>query len=155
LERSPELIVAMLAVLKAGGAYVPIDPSSPPERLSFLLADSAAAVLLTDVALLERVPSPRPPALCLDADWPSVACLPGTPPRDLANPGNPAYAIYTSGSLGRPKGVLVDHAALAAYVEVAAAAHGIAPGDRVLQFAALSFDTCGEEIFPCLARGAT
>jgi amino acid adenylation domain-containing protein len=155
LERSPELIVAMLAVLKAGGAYVPIDPSYPPERLSFLLADSAAAALLTDIALLERVPSPWPPALCLDADWPSVACLPGTPPRDLANPGNPAYAIYTSGSLGRPKGVLVGHAALAAYVEVAAAAHGIAPGDRVLQFASVSFDTCGEEIYPCLARGAT
>ncbi|HEY6321839.1 MAG TPA: amino acid adenylation domain-containing protein [Thermoanaerobaculia bacterium] len=155
LERAPELIVAMLAVLKAGGAYVPIDPAYPPPRVSWLLADSAARLLLTTSDLLARAPAALPPAICLDTDWPAVAALPADPPADLALPAHPAYAIYTSGSLGRPKGVLVSHAALAAYTEVAAAAYDVTSDDHVLQFASISFDTCGEEVYPCLARGAT
>jgi amino acid adenylation domain-containing protein len=155
LGRSPELIIGMMAVLKAGGAYVPIDPAYPPERIGFMLADSRSAVLLTAGALLDRVPPTRPPIVCVDDPRQPAAHLAATPPPDLASPGNPAYVIYTSGSLGRPKGVLVSHAALAAFVEAAAAAYGLTAGDRVLQFAALSFDTCGEEIYPCLARGGT
>jgi len=155
LERSPELIVAMLAVLAAGGAYVPIDPAYPAERIGFLLADSAAAILLTDRARQRRVPPGGPPAICLDVEGPRLSRLPATPPATATDPANPAYAIYTSGSLGRPKGVLVSHAALAAFVDAALAAYDVAAGDRVLQFAAVSFDTCCEEVYPCLARGAT
>jgi amino acid adenylation domain-containing protein len=156
LERSLEMVVSVLAVLKAGGAYVPLDPAYPAERLAFMLADSAAAVLLTQ----ERLRG----ALAVRAGMdvvsvePAEAELAGGSAENAesgAGPGSLAYVIYTSGSTGTPKGVAVEHRALVNYTTHAAREFSIGPGDRVLQFASISFDTAAEEIFPTLLSGAT
>jgi amino acid adenylation domain-containing protein len=160
VERSPDMLVGMLAVLAAGGAYLPLDPAYPRERLAFMLADSGARVLLTQERLAERLPAASATVVRLDADWPrlaSAAAASGGPAAAglPAQPLSPAYVIYTSGSTGRPKGVLVPHAALVNYVRSAIAEYGFGPADRVLQFASISFDTSAEEIFGCLAAGGT
>src|SRR6185437_14820250 len=115
VERSVEMVIGLLGILKAGGAYLPLDPLYPAERLKFMLADASAAVLVTQSALLDRLP-PLPAAttvLRLDADWPQIARAPQHPPALTLDPQNPAYVIYTSGSTGNPKGVVVQHASLA------------------------------------------
>ncbi len=119
VERSPEMVIGLLGILKAGGAYLPLDPNYPRERLAFMLADAGCPVLVTQSALLDRLPTPLPSSaggatiVRLDADWPAIARRPDTaPPLDL-DPRHPAYVIYTSGSTGTPKGVVVEHASLA------------------------------------------
>jgi non-ribosomal peptide synthetase component F len=104
----------VLAVLKAGGAYVPLDPGYPRERLAYMLADSAPAVVLTQGAVAQALagvldgPGGGVPVLELDGAAPSWASRPETnPARGGVTPEHPAYVIYTSGSTGRPKGVLV------------------------------------------------
>ena len=122
VERSPEMVVGLLGILKAGGAYLPLDPNYPRERLAFMLADAGAPVLVTQQALLDRLPVPRPgdaasdatvTVVRLDADWPAIARKPATAPQLTLDPRHPAYVIYTSGSTGTPKGVVVEHASLA------------------------------------------
>ncbi|WP_239514415.1 non-ribosomal peptide synthetase/MFS transporter [Streptosporangium sp. 'caverna'] len=147
LDRSPDLIVTLLAVWKAGAAYLPLDPAYPDDRLTYMLADSAAGILVAPAATGARLPEIRR----LDpSDEPreSAAELPASAP-DRA-----AYVIYTSGSTGRPKGVVVTHRALAARVGWMREEYGLSPADRVLQFASVSFDTHAEEVYPCLAAGA-
>jgi amino acid adenylation domain-containing protein len=153
LERSPEMLVALLAVLKAGGVYVPLDPAYPAERLAFMLADSGARVVLTHSALRDRLPAADARVVCIDDDDADAPASEGAPEVPL-DAGNGAYVIYTSGSTGRPKGVLVSHGALASYASAAVELYGIVPGDRVLQFASLSFDASAEEIYPALLAGA-
>ncbi len=153
-ERSPEMVVGMLGVLRAGGAYLPLDPAYPRERLAFMVEDSGARVLITQESLLGSVPAEGREIVLLNVDEPAAGNEPAAiEPQPL--PGNGAYVIYTSGSTGRPKGVVVPHSALVNYVRGAAEDAGIGPGDRVLQFASMSFDTSAEEIYPCLTRGAT
>jgi amino acid adenylation domain-containing protein len=158
LERSAEMIVALLAVLKAGGAYVPIDPGYPRERLDYLLADTAAPVLVTAEGRLPAFGAEalsRLRAVRVDADHAAIAAQPDSAPADLATPAGLAYLIYTSGSTGEPKGVMVRHSSLAAFIAAARAEFGIGPADRVLQFASTTFDTSVEEIYPCLTAGGT
>ena len=116
LARSPEMIVAMLAILKAGGAYLPLDPDYPPGRLAFMLGDAGARVLVTQAALLERLPAETaelvPAIVRLDADAQVIAAMPETAPAVALDPQHPAYVIYTSGSTGTPKGVVVAHASI-------------------------------------------
>ncbi len=118
VERSPEMVVGLLGILKAGGAYLPLDPNYPRERLAFMLADAGAPVLVTQQALLGRLPEPvvgprsgasGPALVRLDADWPAIARQPATAPSTALDPRHPAYVIYTSGSTGNPKGVVVEH----------------------------------------------
>ncbi len=150
-ERSPELLAGMLAVLAAGGAYVPLDPGHPEDRLAWMLEDAGIPFLLTRGATPAWAGSAQ--AISLDGGaWEDEETSPPSFPID---PGSAAYLIYTSGSTGQPKGVVVEHRSLAAYARDAAAVYGIGPGDRVLQFASLGFDTSAEEIWPALARGAT
>ncbi len=155
-ERSAEMVAGMLAILEAGGAYLPLDPAYPPERLAYMLADSGARVLLAQERLLAKLPVEQAGVVLLDgiAVPGTVEDAPAPVAADVAL-GRLAYVIYTSGSTGRPKGVLVSHAALAHYVDSAVQGFGIGPADRVLQFASISFDTSGEEIYPCLTQGAT
>ncbi|HEX6292099.1 MAG TPA: amino acid adenylation domain-containing protein, partial [Herpetosiphonaceae bacterium] len=155
LERTPDLIMALLGVLKAGGAYVPLDPGYPQEHIQFILQDAAIALVLTQADLRERLPESDLPAICLDTAWPTIAQLPTTAPDVRVDPANLAYVIYTSGSLGTPKGVLIAHSSLVNYTEAAHALYGITPADRVLQFASITFDASAEEIYPCLTCGAT
>jgi amino acid adenylation domain-containing protein len=154
LDRSPELIVAILAVLKAGGAYVPLDPAYPPERLTWLLRNCGTAVLLTRGALSARVPEGAPvEILALDAplDPPEA----GSTPDAAVGPHGLAYVIYTSGSTGLPKGVMAHHGGLDNLVAWHQRAYRLRAGDRVSLIASPSFDASVWEIWPALACGAS
>jgi amino acid adenylation domain-containing protein len=155
LDRSPAMIVALLATLKAGGAYVPLDPAYPMERLSAMVEDAGLSVLLTQQSLFQRLPQTAASVICLDSDRHIIARYSTENLATDITPENLAYVIYTSGSTGKPKGVLIEHRSLANYVETAIQEFGIEPRDCILQFASISFDTSAEEIYPCLARGAT
>ena len=132
LERSIDLIVAMLAVLKAGGGYVPLDPRNPPERLDLLLADSGAAIRI------DRVP---------DEDGIDTRLAP------RATAAHIAYVIYTSGSTGQPKGVVVEHHSAVNYVSWASATYAT-PGGTA-SHSSPCFDMAITELFTTLIRGET
>ncbi|HEX2909581.1 MAG TPA: amino acid adenylation domain-containing protein [Chloroflexia bacterium] len=109
MERSLDLMVALLGILKAGGCYLPIDPDYPPERLAFMLEDAQAPVLLTQKSLKPAVQNLAPRLVCLDEDWPEIARESELNPSSEITSANLAYIIYTSGSTGRPKGVQIEH----------------------------------------------
>ncbi|HMK91069.1 MAG TPA: amino acid adenylation domain-containing protein, partial [Methylocystis sp.] len=153
VERSLEMIIALLGTLKAGGAYLPLDPSYPIERLAYMVEDARPALILTLDALRERAPATAA-TLRLDADWSQVASRSRSNLRSGATPLNLAYVIYTSGSTGKPKGVGVSHAGLVNLTLAQARKFEIGPDDRVLQIGSVSFDLAAEEIFPALSRGA-
>jgi amino acid adenylation domain-containing protein/non-ribosomal peptide synthase protein (TIGR01720 family) len=156
LERSPRMIEVLLAVHAAGGAYVPIDPETPPERTAFLLEDSGALLLLTQSSLAASLPSGGPLAVRLDEEAERIAAR---SEEGLgignASPDHLAYVLYTSGSTGMPKGVLVTHRSLAALTRAVRGVYGLGPVDRVVQLASLSFDTSMEEIFGALTAGGS
>ncbi len=152
MERSVEMIVAVMGILKAGGAYVPIDPRHPAERLEYIRRDANLEIVLTQKHLHD-IWSHAPKHLW-DVD------LAGLEPQSRnveiqVAPEHLAYVIYTSGTSGQPKGVLIEHRALSNFVIGAAQDYEITAEDRVLQFASLSFDAAAEEIYPCLTRGGT
>ena len=155
MERSVDMVVGLLGVLKAGGAYLPLDPSYPKERLAFMLRDTQASLLLTRQQLAENLPPYPGKVVCFDTAWNQMSGLPTSNPICQAKPGDTMYVIYTSGSTGRPKGVVIRHTSVVNFVHFASRYYGIVPGDKVLQFASLNFDTAIEEIFPTLATGAT
>ena len=110
VERSLEMMVAILGVLKAGGAYVPIDPNYPQERIQFMLEDTDATILLTQEYLKNNIPTSKNcETICLDSDWEKINKEKNTKPFCKKLPGNLIYTIYTSGSTGKPKGVQVEH----------------------------------------------
>jgi amino acid adenylation domain-containing protein len=155
VERSPEMLAALLGVLGAGAAYVPLDPRSPRDRLALMLEDAGISVLLTQARLFAGLPgSAAADAVFLDADRAAIEAWPDTPPEVEVSAENAAYVVYTSGSTGRPRGVVVPHGALAGFVAAAREAYGIGAGDRVLQFASIAFDAAAEEIWPALLSGA-
>ncbi|MFJ9952358.1 amino acid adenylation domain-containing protein [Kitasatospora sp. NPDC091207] len=133
-----DLVVALLAVWKAGAGYLPLDPAHPEERQRLMLRESGAVLLLTDEG----------------GDGPRI--LPGAAPAPGEDRADLAYVLYTSGSTGAPKAVAVGHAALAARVGWMTGPDGyrLAPGDRIVQFASIGFDTHAEELWPALAAGA-
>lgn len=152
LPRSVEAIAALLAIWRAGAAYLPLDPADPPERLAASLADLAMTDRGTAYLVTDGEAPPFATVVALTAAGPADA-PPAAAVRVTARDG--AYVISTSGSTGVPKGVLIEHGAVAARVRWMREAYGLAPGDRIVQFASLSFDTHVEEIFPALAAGAT
>jgi amino acid adenylation domain-containing protein len=154
LDRSPEMIVALYGILGVGAAYLPLDPKLPRERLAALLADAGAPFVLTRRGLADALPELPVRLLFVDSDF-DCESGDGLPEAVDLQPQNAAYVLYTSGSTGTPKGVVIEHRALASFVEAAIQIYEIGPDDRVLQFAALSFDTSAEEIYPCLAVGGT
>ncbi|GII85369.1 non-ribosomal peptide synthetase [Sphaerisporangium siamense] len=148
LGRTPDSIAALLAVWRTGAAYLPLDPGLPGERLAFMLGDSAAALVLTSGDLAGELPPGVPVAYTSQA-------VSGSAPEPVPVTGDAAaYVIYTSGSTGTPKGVVVEHRNLAARVAWMVREYGLGPGDLVVQFASLGFDTHAEEIYPTLAAGA-
>ena len=155
VERSLELIVGLLGILKAGGAYLPLDPEYPTKRMASMLDDARVSILVTQQHLLPRLPDHQTHTVCLDTEWSTIARESDEPPVNGTTSGNLAYVIYTSGSTGKPKGVMVEHRSIVNYVEAIGAQTGLAPGDRILQLASVSFDTAAEEIFTCLLKGAT
>jgi len=155
LERSSELIVAMLGVLKAGGAYLPLDPAYPAERLAFILHDARASLLLTQQSLLEHLPA-FSGTLCLDTQAQAIAAWPATAPGEpYATPDSLAYVIYTSGSTGRPKGVAILQRNLVNLTSWHQQAYQLTTHDRTTQIAGPAFDASVWEIWPCLTIGAS
>jgi amino acid adenylation domain-containing protein len=156
VERGVEMVVGELGILKAGGAYLPLDPGHPAERLAFMLEDSGAPVLLTQSALLPRLPDHHGArVVCLDSDWPAIASRPETRPEPGAHAGNLAYVIYTSGSTGQPKGVMVEHRGVTNLVLWHRRTYAVGPEDRATQLAAVGFDATVWELWPYLASGAS
>jgi amino acid adenylation domain-containing protein len=156
LERSATLVSAILAVLKAGGAYVPLDPESPRDRMGFLLADSAARVLLTEERLLDRLPlrdGGGPQVLCLEAAREETAHESTEPLDQPVAEDQAAYVIYTSGSTGRPKGVVVSHAAVTRLLTATEGWFGFGPDDVWTLFHSYAFDFSVWEIWGALACG--
>jgi amino acid adenylation domain-containing protein len=155
LERGPEAVVALLAVWKMGGVYLPLDPGHPVERLSFLLRDSGAKLVISDPALAGALPGREAEVLLLDPS--AEGDLPGgePEPRGGGEPGDLAYLVYTSGSTGTPKAVMVEHAQLTHTLRGSLETLGFAPGDVVAALASTAFDiSLLELVTPLLAGGA-
>ncbi len=155
MERSAAYVAALLGCLKAGAAWVPMNPADPLARLQALLEDARPAAAVVARAPRGLFDSLGEQVLELGGEVDALAGEPETPPPDVVTPHHPAYVIYTSGSTGTPKGVVVPHRALLNHLAATCELFGLAPGDRVLQFAALTFDAAVEEILPTLASGAT
>ncbi|CAM2011294.1 non-ribosomal peptide synthetase [Acanthopleuribacter pedis] len=155
LERSFEMVVALLGILRAGGAYVPLDPDYPRNRLTYLVEDAAPALILTVSELAARLPEHTAPLLFLDqvrdtagnADARSLVCS--------VRPDNLVYVLYTSGSTGRPKGVMLEHRALVNRILWMQETYGLGHEDRILQKTPFSFDVSGWEFHWPLMVGAS
>jgi nonribosomal peptide synthetase DhbF len=154
MPRTPEVIVALLAVLKTGAAYVPVDPEYPADRIAFMLTDTAPVTVLTTQAVAADLPGGLP---VLAADDPAVAAavtgLAGGNLPAAAGPRDVAYVVFTSGSTGRPKGVMVEHAGVVSLACWAAAAFPAGELSRVLGSTSLSFDVSVFEVFGTLCSG--
>nr|QEO74904.1 AMP-dependent synthetase and ligase [uncultured bacterium] len=149
-ERSPEMIVALLGVFRAGAAYVPLDPDYPAQRISLLLADTAAPIVLAQPGLRHRLPDTTAHVLEIGARSGDTSFV-----ATETHPENLAYTIYTSGSTGTPKGVQVSRDAVLRNLAWTQDQYPIRPGDRVLQKTPMSFDVSVWEIFWPLFGGAT
>lgn len=154
-ERSSEMVVGILGLLKAGGTCVPLDPQYPSERLSYMLEDSAISVLLTQEALLERLPECDVPVICLDRDRAAIAEEDAADLVNQTTPESPAYVIYTSDSTGKPKRVMIAHQSIHSLVMAQIQGFALRPEGRVLQHALRSFDASVLEVFTTLLSGAT
>ncbi len=157
-ERSPELVLGVLAILAAGGAYLPLDPSHPMERLAYMLADAGAPILLAEESLHERLPAGAARVVGLHAlaglaGGQEVAGEVPLPPLPACDPGDLAYVIYTSGSTGRPKGVEVSHANAARLFAVIRQSFLFGPDDVWTLFHSIAFDFSVWELWGALAFG--
>lgn len=156
VQRSARMIVGILGILKAGGCYVPLDRHYPEERIRYMVRDSGIRLAVTDSLSAHALSFDRSIGLVLldrldDAD----AARPGGYPASGAGAEDTAYIMYTSGTSGTPKGIMVPHRGVANLAVSAAAAYGVTGSDTVLQFFSVSFDGSVEEIFMTLAAGAT
>jgi amino acid adenylation domain-containing protein len=154
VERSLEMIVALLGVLKSGAAYVPMDPTFPPERLRYVLEDAKTPVVLTQKPLTKNWSFGEAYVVHLDTDWDLIAQEATSKPEEVITPEDPAYVIYTSGSTGRPKGVQVPHRAVANLLQAMLLRPGLEKSDTLAAVTTLSFDIAGLELYLPLCVGA-
>jgi amino acid adenylation domain-containing protein len=152
VERSVEMVVGLLGILKAGGAYVPLNPAYPKERLSFMIEETQAPVLLTQRRLAKGLPEHGARVVCLDADWPVIARESEENLDSGAKADNLAYVTYTSGSTGVPKGVMVEHRPVVRLTKNTNYLQ-FRPDDVFLQLAPLTFDASTLEIWGPLLNG--
>ncbi len=154
VERSIEMVVALLGILKAGGAYVPIDPSYPAERIKYMLEDSGVVVLITQSSLLSSLPATSARTICLDSNWTAAAPHNEEVVKPEVKPENLAYVIYTSGSTGKPKGVQIEHRSVVNFLWSMRREPGLDADDVLVAVTTLSFDIAGLEIYlPLLVGG--
>ncbi|HJX28874.1 MAG TPA: amino acid adenylation domain-containing protein, partial [Thermoanaerobaculia bacterium] len=154
LERSCELLVALLGILKAGAAYVPLDPEHPADRLAFQDRDARLRLVLTQPDLARRLPDAKDRFLFLEYGGPAAGNLADAPLSVPVDPDHPAYVLYTSGSTGRPKGVVISHRAINNRLLCMQDALRLTATDRVLQKTPFSFDVSVWELFWPLMTGA-
>jgi len=154
IERSLEMIIGVLGILKAGGAYLPLDPAYPQERLEFILKDAQISVLVTQEKLIAHLPFSNIQAICLDKDWPILSQQGQQNPKCTVTFENLAYILYTSGSTGLPKGVLITHKGVANLATAEIELFNLQPSSRFIQFVSLNFDVSVLEIFTTLCSGA-
>ncbi|RBL90134.1 non-ribosomal peptide synthase/polyketide synthase [Chitinophaga flava] len=155
LERSLEMIISILAILKAGAAYVPIDPEYPAERISYMLEDTGAKVMVSSSACSDKLYGARPGAkiIVVDDEWETIQRYPAVDPENPPQPDDLAYVIFTSGSTGKPKGVMLEHYGVVNLALSQRDALWLKPGMRSLQFASFGFDASCYEIFNTLLSG--
>ncbi|MDZ7959074.1 MAG: amino acid adenylation domain-containing protein [Aulosira sp. DedQUE10] len=152
VERSPLMLIALLAILKAGGAYVPIDPSYPLERKAFILADTQMPILLTQQHLVADLPTNQTQVICLDTEE-LISQQPVDNPISQATKLNLAYIIYTSGSTGKPKGTMIPHEGLINYLTWATQAYAVDQGIGTLVHSPIGFDLTITSLFSPLLVG--
>jgi amino acid adenylation domain-containing protein len=154
VERSLDMIVALLGILKSGGAYVPLDSEYPKERLALMLKDTQTKVLLTQERLIRSLPESRAQIVCLDSEWEKIAEESGDDQSSNTTAESLAYVIYTSGSTGIPKGVMISHGSIASHCTSIRSYYQLNSTDCVLQFASVNFDASLEQILAALICGA-
>jgi amino acid adenylation domain-containing protein len=154
MDRSLEMLVALLGIMKAGGAYVPLDPSFPQDRLAYMVEDSQMFLLVTHREVDKNLRVRPGLVVRLDSDRPEIAKQSTDSPTLLnASPQNLAYVLYTSGSTGKPKGVEIPHSALTNFVVSMQREPGFTAGDVMLAVSSVSFDIAGLELYVPLASG--
>jgi len=153
MDRSSDLIVALMGVLKAGAAYVPLDPAYPKDRVAFMLEDSRAKAILSQDRLIGELPTHQAQVVRMDSDWPTIATNPDSAPPSRVEPTNLAYTIYTSGSTGRPKGVAIEHRSAVALAVWMGKVYSLRELSGVLASTSICFDLSIFEIFGTLANG--
>ncbi len=155
LERSPEMVVAALAVLKTGGAYVPLDPVLPADRLAHMVAGADLSALVTKKSFEARLGSVNCPVVDLEKDAVAISASAAEPPAVSVTADNLAYVIYTSGSTGQPKGVELTHGGLQNLIAWHLRAFEVTAADRASHQACIGFDAAVWEVWPYLAAGAS
>ena len=153
LHRSLDLLVVLLAIQKSGAAYLPLDPGFPAERLTYMLVDSGASLLLTSGDAADGVEMP-PKVTRIDLAQQSPEVFSADNFVSAAGPDDPAYVIYTSGSTGRPKGVVVSHRALVNFLCSMQREPGLSSSDILAAVTTISFDIAGLELYLPLMVGA-
>lgn len=154
VERSIDMIIAILGILKAGGAYLPLDPAYPADRLAYMIEDSGAPIIIAQEKLQDRIPSVWAQMIFIDSAWPEVELQSDQDLDASVLPENLAYVIYTSGSTGYPKGVEITHRGLCNLSRAQHLQLSSGPGSHILQFSSLSFDASAWEIAMSLGSGA-
>ena len=154
IERSLDMVVAMLAVMKAGGAYVPLDPDYPRERIDMVADDCRPAVVLTTSAVADRFSAPAARVVCLDASREQIAGRSRANPSSQSGLDNAMCILYTSGSTGKPKGAVLPHRGMANYLLYRRRFLGLDAGDRMLLKTPISFDLSIDEMFVTLISGS-
>jgi amino acid adenylation domain-containing protein/non-ribosomal peptide synthase protein (TIGR01720 family) len=154
LERSSALVVALLAVMKVGAAYLPIDPTYPKERISYMLEDAKAEIVLTLSELTTKIPMDEH-VICLDTDWAKIHQESRANFHRLKDLDQLAYVIYTSGSTGKPKGVAIQHRSLLNLIFWHRKEYELTEKDRTTMLAGVSFDASVWEIWPTLSAGGS
>jgi amino acid adenylation domain-containing protein/thioester reductase-like protein len=154
IERSIEMVVALLGVLKAGGAYIPLDPSYPADRIAFTIEDSSLPIVITKKAQLENLPPAAAQIIVLENEWETINQYSNENPISNVAADNVAYTIYTSGSTGKPKGVQVLHRTVVNLLESMRLEPGLTAQDTILAVITISFDMSIPEIFLPLGVGA-
>ncbi|UOE52123.1 amino acid adenylation domain-containing protein [Mucilaginibacter sp. SMC90] len=153
LDRSPEMVISLLAVMKTGAAYVPLDPEYPKDRIEFMLEDSSARILITSEKYHNHFAANSTEVL-IEAALDKFPSYPATEPETVVSGEDLAYILYTSGSTGKPKGVQIRHFSLINFLVSCQTVPGLTPDDKVLAVTTISFDIAGLDLYLPLITGA-